>query len=86
MPVWDEAFLEVDVDGPYWSDEQASNAFSCTVRTVLNIHQCFVEQGIDVAIEHKKLKHSHPGCGLTYMAVEAKLRQGISLPIPGHRL
>nr|VFK01270.1 MAG: hypothetical protein BECKH772B_GA0070898_102242 [Candidatus Kentron sp. H]VFK04436.1 MAG: hypothetical protein BECKH772A_GA0070896_104152 [Candidatus Kentron sp. H]VFK07469.1 MAG: hypothetical protein BECKH772C_GA0070978_104222 [Candidatus Kentron sp. H] len=38
--------LKVDADGPCWSDQQASKAFSCTVvRTVLNIRQRFVEQG-----------------------------------------
>lgn len=46
--------LKVDVEGPCWSDEQASDAFGCHANTVRNVRQRFVEQGFDAALERKK--------------------------------
>ncbi len=48
--------LAVDADGPNWSDEQTSQAFSCSVSTVYNIRQRFVEGGLQRALERKRQK------------------------------
>jgi len=46
--------LQVDADGVDWGDEQAAEACSCSPRTVFNIRQRFVEQGLDAALLRKK--------------------------------
>nr|VFJ63252.1 MAG: Homeodomain-like domain-containing protein [Candidatus Kentron sp. DK] len=49
--------LKIDADGLNWSDESASEAFSCSLRTVLSIRQRFVEQGLEAALERKKREY-----------------------------
>jgi hypothetical protein len=47
--------LKVDADGPAWTDEQCAEAFGCHVNTPANMRQRFVEQGLEAAIERKKM-------------------------------
>ena len=42
--------LQVDVDGPNWSDEHVAQAFRCHGNTVRNGRQRFVEQGLEAAL------------------------------------
>ena len=49
--------LKVDAACPDWDDEGAAEAYSCAPRTVFNIRQRFVEQGLDAALERKKREH-----------------------------
>jgi hypothetical protein len=46
--------LQVDADGPHWSDEHAVNAFRCHGNTVRNVRQRFVEHGLEAALARKK--------------------------------
>lgn len=46
--------LKVDADGENWTDEKIADAFSIHVNTVQRIRQRFVEEGIEVALNHKK--------------------------------
>jgi transposase len=46
--------LAVDADGPNWPDHQAAKAYQCHQNTVVNVRQCFVEQGFQAALERKK--------------------------------
>ena len=46
--------LQIDVEGPGWTDEQTAKAFRCHTNTVRNVRQRFVEQGLDAALERKK--------------------------------
>ena len=46
--------LAIDADGPNWSDHQAAKAYKCNENTVRNVRQCFVEQGMETALERKK--------------------------------
>jgi len=46
--------LNVDADGPNWTDERAAEAFGCHPKTVANVRQRLVEGGLDAAIERKK--------------------------------
>ncbi len=46
--------LAVDADGPNWPDHQAAKAYKCHQNTVVNVRQCFVEQGFEAALERKK--------------------------------
>ena len=46
--------LQVDANGPAWTDEQAAEAFRCNVNTARNVRQRFVEQGLEAALERKK--------------------------------
>lgn len=46
--------LGLDVDGLHWTDEQAAEAFHCSVNTVANIRQRFVEEGLESALHRKK--------------------------------
>jgi hypothetical protein len=41
-----------------WTDEKISEAFSCSLNTVKNIRQRFVELGFEQALERKPLAHS----------------------------
>lgn len=40
--------------GPAWRDEQISDAFDVSVRTVVRVRQAFVYRGLAGAIHHKK--------------------------------
>ena len=46
--------LQVDADGPNWSDDHVANAFRCHGNTVRNVRQRFVEQGLAAALVRKK--------------------------------
>ena len=46
--------LKTDADGPAWSDEAISEAFSVSIGTVRNVRQRFVERGLSGALERKK--------------------------------
>lgn len=46
---------KVDADGAQWTDEITADAFSCHANTVRNVRQRFVEQGIEAALNRKKL-------------------------------
>jgi transposase len=46
--------LQVDAEGANFGDEQAAQVFCCSPRTVFNIRQRFVEQGLEAALERKK--------------------------------
>jgi transposase len=46
--------LQIDADGPAWTDEQTAAAFRCHVNTVRNVRQRFVEQGLEAALKRKK--------------------------------
>jgi len=47
--------LKVDASGPAWTDAQCADAFGCNVNTPANMRQRFVEQGLEAAIERKKM-------------------------------
>jgi hypothetical protein len=46
--------LAVDADGPGWSDEEAVQAFRCHRKTVGNVRQRCVEEGLESALERKR--------------------------------
>jgi hypothetical protein len=46
--------LAVDVEGPGWSDEESAKAFHCHRKTVGNVRQRCVEEGLESALEHKR--------------------------------
>lgn len=48
--------LKADADGPGWTDEQIAKAFSVHWNTVRNVRQRFVEQGLEAALNRKKLE------------------------------
>ena len=45
--------LKVDADGPGWTDEDVSAAFSCHLNTVGNVRRRLVERGLEAALERK---------------------------------
>lgn len=47
--------LQVDADGPAWTDQACAEAFGCHVNTPRNMRQRFVEQGLEAALERKKM-------------------------------
>ncbi len=46
--------LKADADGPAWTDERIAEAFDLGRRTVENLRQRFVEEGLDRALNRKK--------------------------------
>lgn len=46
--------LQVDADGPAWTDEQTAKTLRCHTNTVRNVRQCLVEKGLQAALERKK--------------------------------
>lgn len=53
--------LQVDANGPNWSDEHVAKALHCHGNTVRNVRQRFVEQGLAAALVRKKqVKPSRP--------------------------
>ena len=42
--------LQVDADGPGWTDRQAAGAFRCRVQTVENVRRRCVLEGFDLAL------------------------------------
>ncbi|VFM95082.1 MAG: Homeodomain-like domain-containing protein, partial [Candidatus Kentron sp. G] len=49
--------LNIDADGPNWTDTQAAEAFSCMRNTVSNVRRRFVLEGFEAALERKKREH-----------------------------
>lgn len=45
--------LNIDVNGPGWTDEQAASALSCHRNTVANLRQRLVEQGLEAALQRQ---------------------------------
>ena len=46
--------LNVDVDGPDFSDNEVAKALCCSPKTVYNVRQRFVELGTNAALNRKK--------------------------------
>ena len=46
--------LLVDADGPKSTDESVAKVLRCHIKTVRNVRQRFVEQGLEAALERKK--------------------------------
>src|SRR5262245_49713313 len=46
--------LQVDANGPNWSDAHVAKALHCHGNTVRNVRQRFVEQGLEAAMIRKK--------------------------------
>jgi hypothetical protein len=52
--------LNIDENGPGWTDEQAASAFSCHRNTVANLRQRLVEQGLEAALQRKPQSNGPP--------------------------
>lgn len=46
--------LNIDANGPGWTDSEAAAAFSCHTNTVVSIRKRFVEEGLEAALTRKK--------------------------------
>lgn len=46
--------LKVNADGPGWTDERIAEAFSVHARTVKNVRERFVMEGLEAALNRKK--------------------------------
>ena len=64
--------LNIDVNGPGWTDQQASEAFSCHANTVANLRQRYVEQGLELSLERQR-RPPRPGQQVCDGEAEAKL-------------
>ncbi len=49
-----QMLLKADANGPGWTDDKISDAFSCWTRTVEKLRQRLVECGFDEALDGKK--------------------------------
>src|SRR5947208_4505619 len=49
-----QILLKADSDGPAWTDKQIAEAFDCRTKTVENIRQRLVLEGLEVALEGKR--------------------------------
>ena len=49
-----QILLKADANGPCWTDDRISDAFSCRTRTVEKLRQRLVECGFDEALDGKK--------------------------------
>jgi Homeodomain-like domain len=47
-------WLQVDANGPHWSDDHVATALPCHGNTVRNVRQRFVEHGLAAALVRKK--------------------------------
>jgi len=45
--------LKADAEGPAWTDCAISEAFECSLNTVTNLRQRFVEAGLEGALDRK---------------------------------
>ena len=45
--------LKADADGPNWTDHEIANAFDCRTKTVENIRERFVTEGMQVTLNGK---------------------------------
>src|SRR3972149_2082876 len=48
-------------DGPAWKDEQIAQGLSAHPRTIANVRQRLVEQGLEAALNRKKQEHPSRG-------------------------
>lgn len=64
--------LKSDANGDSWTDEDIAAAFGCSTRTVENVRQRFVLQGMAAAIERKK-REKPPTAPVLDGAGEARL-------------
>lgn len=76
--------LKADADGPNWKDEQISDAFNVSLRTVELVRQRLVERGFEAALNRKK--QDRPSRTPTFDGeAEARLiALGCSTPPEGH--
>ena len=49
--------LQVDADGPAWTDRQAAGAYRCRVKTVENVRRRCVLEGVELALCGKQRSH-----------------------------
>jgi DNA-directed RNA polymerase sigma subunit (sigma70/sigma32) len=49
-----QILLKADAEGAAWTDKQIAEAFLCRTKTVENIRQRFVEQGLEETLNGKK--------------------------------
>ena len=49
--------LQVDVDGPGWTDRQVAEAYRCRTRTVENVRRRCVLEGFEMALNGKQRSH-----------------------------
>ena len=49
-----QVLLAADANGPNWTDQKISDAYSCRTKTVENIRQRLVTEGFDIALNGKK--------------------------------
>ena len=52
--------LQVDADGPGWTDRQVADAFRCRVKTVENVRRRCVLEGFELALRGRQ-RSSPPG-------------------------
>jgi transposase len=67
-----QVLLQVDADGPRWSDDRVAEAFNCRVQTIENVRKRLVTEGFELALEGKKRQEPPTPCKLDGEA-EAKL-------------
>ena len=48
-----QVLLKADADGPSWTDGRIAEAFGCRTKTVENIRERFVTEGLDVTLYGK---------------------------------
>lgn len=46
--------LNIDANGPGWTDSEAAAAFNCHPNTVVSIRKRFVEEGLEAVLTRKK--------------------------------
>jgi hypothetical protein len=46
--------LKADINGPNWTDARIAEALSCRIRTVENVRQRLVTEGLDAALNRKR--------------------------------
>lgn len=49
-----QILLKADADGPNWTDQQIADAFGCRARTVENVRQRLVTEGLEAALDRKQ--------------------------------
>ncbi len=49
-----QVLLAADTDGPNWTDQKIADAYSCRIKTVENIRQLLVTEGLDITLNGKK--------------------------------
>lgn len=67
-----QILLKADVNGPGWTDARIAEAFDCRTKTVENVRQRFVNDGLKIALERKK-RQTPPTSKLLDGEQEAKI-------------